>query len=186
MLSALSQAWDVVLIFTIPIGGGIPAGVVLGNSRGMGPLFLLFLYLVSDLILAALFEPLMMLSTYAGKRIEFMGRINSLLKKGTERAISRFGSQRNPFFLILISFGIDPMTGRAAALAAGHGFLSGWAIAIAGDLVYFTVIMASTLWLHDVLGDGQSTTLIIMVAMFLIPEIIRHLRKEKPSVDSPK
>jgi hypothetical protein len=40
------------------------------------------------------------------------------------------------------------MTGRAAAKAAGHGFLPGWAIAITGDMIYFVVLMASTLWLQ--------------------------------------
>ena len=53
------------------------------------------------------------------------------------------------------------MTGRAAATAAGR--VPGWAIAIAGDIFHFTVLMISTLWLNDVLGDERTTIFAMIV-----------------------
>lgn len=78
--------------------------------------------------------------------------------------------------LIGISFSVDPMTGRAVAKAAGHGFLSGWAIAICGDMFFFLVIMSSTLWLSHVLGDGTAAVIIVMLAMIFGPSIFRKIK----------
>jgi hypothetical protein len=68
------------------------------------------------------------------------------------------------------------MTGRAVTLANGHGFMSGWTLAIAGDMLYFALIMASTLWLNHILGDGTWTMLIILAGMFFLPGFIKKIR----------
>ena len=121
--------WGGVLtLFLIPVGGGIPAGVLLARARGIGWPAMELLYFISD---------------------------------------------------VLIAFGVDPMTGRTAAHAAGHGFLSGWTLAITGDMMYFTVIMVSTLWLNSVLGDGTKTMVIILIAMFAVPELIKRWRERR-------
>jgi hypothetical protein len=77
--------------------------------------------------------------------------------------------------------GIDPMTGRAAAAMAGHGFFSGWAIAITGDMIYFGVLMASTLWLDGVLGDSRLTILAVLALMFIIPAVFRRWQERRPT-----
>ena len=69
----------------------------------------------------------------------------------------------------MISFGVDPMTGRASAHAAGHGFITGWAIAIAGDMIYFAVIAVTTLKLNSYFKDPNTTMWIILAAMFSVP-----------------
>ena len=97
------------------------------------------------------------------------------MKKTTEH----YGTGLGPLALILVAFGVDPMTGRSAAAAAGHGFVAGWMIAIAGDMLYFGVLMVSTLWLHSVLGDGTWTTIIILVVMMVLPPFVRRLRSRK-------
>ncbi len=176
-VSSFKNAWDVFLLFTIPIGGGIPAGVVLAQSRGIGWMAMTVLYLVSDVLLAFLFEPLMMLVLLAAKRFHFLGRVQVAMKDATDKTIARYGAKPGPFMLILIAFGVDPMTGRAAALARGHGFLAGWAIAIIGDMLFFGVVMVSTIWLNNILGDGTWTAVIIMVLMMAVPAIVRRLRK---------
>jgi len=79
--------------------------------------------------------------------------------------------------LVLIAFGVDPMTGRAAAMAQGHHFVSGWAVAIAGDMIFFGVVMVSTIWLNNILGDGTWTAIIIMVLMLGLPPLIRRVKK---------
>jgi hypothetical protein len=135
------------------------------------------LYFISDVVLAVLFEPFMLFVAGAGKRYAFMARINEAFKRSMKKSTARYGIKPKPLSLIVIAFGIDPMTGRTAALAAGHGFISGWTLAILGDMLFFTVLMASTLWLNNILGDGTWTAVIIMVAMIVIPILFRKLRE---------
>jgi hypothetical protein len=176
MTPTLKNAWDVFLLFAVPIGGGIPAGVILAKSRGFEWQVMCGLYFLSDVALACVFEPLMKLFIYAGTRVDFIAHFNATMKKMTAHSVARFGINHGPFSLVMIAFGVDPMTGRAVAYAAGHGFFTGWAIAIAGDMIFFTIIMASTLWLNGILGDGTLTAIIIMVAMMVIPALIRRIR----------
>jgi hypothetical protein len=85
----------------------------------------------------------------------------------------------------MIAFGVDPMTGRATALAAGHGFLAGWAIAIAGDMLYFAVIALTTLKLNAYIKDPNTTMVIVLAAMFCLPILIRRLRSRRLPAQRP-
>ncbi len=173
MTTAWTQrAWGVLSLFLIPVGGGIPAGVLLARSRGIGWAATSALYFISDCILAVIFEPLLKLLILAGKRAPRLGRVVDRFRQSMRAAGARYGSAAGPVALILIAFGVDPMTGRSAAAAAGHGFFSGWALAITGDMLYFLMIMFSTLSLNSVLGDGTWTTVIMLAAMFAGPWLI--------------
>jgi hypothetical protein len=175
----MPKAWEVLLLFLIPIGGGIPAGVVLAAKHGFTWPFMILLYLVSDIILAFLFEPLLLLTKMAARRFELLARWMEGFKKSMDKTISKYGVNPSPFALVMISFGVDPMTGRTAALAAGHSFLSGWAIAIAGDMIFFLILMISTLCLNSILGDGTWTAIIITVGMMAIHFIIKRFRETR-------
>lgn len=173
----LSNAWDVLLLFLLPIGGGIPAGVVLAQKRGLAWPLMLFLYFISDLILACVFEPLLLLFIKASEHSPFLFRIRQAFARAMSKIIARYGINPGPLSLIMITTGTDPMTGRTIAMAAGHGFIVGWALTIAGDMLYFTLLMVSTLWLNHILGDGTVATIIIMVAMIAVPPLVRKMRK---------
>ena len=180
----LPGAWEVLVLFLIPVGGGIPAGVLLARTKGFDWQAMLALYFVSDVILACVFEPLMLLFIRAGRHSAFFARFNAALKMSTQKTILRYGVNLGPFALIMISFGVDPMTGRSVAFANGHRFISGWSLAIIGDMIFFSVLMVSTLWLNNILGDGTWTAIIITVAMIAVPALIRRVReqwKTKPS-----
>ena len=178
-----SSAWEVLTLFLIPIGGGIPAGVLLARSRGFEWPIMLILYFISDVILACLFEPFMLLVIAAGKRSAFITKVMETLKKSVKKSTAQYGSTLGPLSLIMVAFGVDPMTGRAAAVAAGHGFVSGWMLAIMGDMLYFAVLMVSTLWLSNILGDGTWTMVIILVAMMIVPMIVRRIRNKFQNPD---
>lgn len=173
---SLHKSWDVFLLFTIPIGGGIPAGVVLAQSKGIGWIAMSILYFFSDIVLAFVFEPIMMIFAKLAKHSKFLTNFIENMKMVTNKTIASYGPNPGPFLLVLIAFGVDPMTGRAAALAQGHNFISGWAVAIAGDMLFFWVVMASTIWLNSILGDGTWTAIIILILMFAIPPLIRKIR----------
>jgi hypothetical protein len=176
MENFISSAWSVFLLFTIPVGGGIPAGVLLARNKGIPWPGMLLLYFLSDLVLACVFEPIMRGLVLASKRSKILTQMGAALQQSISKTTSHYGSHLGPFALVLVAFGVDPMTGRIAAAAAGHGFISGWAIAITGDLFYFLLIMSSTLWLGGILGDEVQTTLIILILMMILPMLIKKIR----------
>lgn len=169
------NAWDVFLLFAIPVGGGIPAGVVKAQESGMSAVVMTTLYFLSDIVLALVFEPFMNLFGLACSRLPRLAKFRDTLKHVTNRSIAGYGASPGPILLVAISFGVDPMTGRAAALASGHSFLSGWAIAIAGDMLFFAVLAVSTICLNNYLGDGTAASIIILVAMILVPPLVRRI-----------
>ncbi len=176
--SLTMTGWGAVLmLFVIPVGGGIPAGVLLARSRGIGWPAMEFLYFVSDILLACTFEPIMRLMIAGARQVPALARVKDALKGFVRKTTSSYGTKGGPISLILISFGVDPMTGRAAAHAAGHGFFAGWALSITGDMMFFTVIMVSTLWLNSILGDGTKTMVIILLLMLFLPSLIKRVRE---------
>ena len=98
------------------------------------------------------------------------------LQIAMERVAAQYGGRAaGPFTLVMIAFGVDPMTGRAAALANGHGFVTGWAIAIAGDMLLLRrrgVHHAAAERLHR--KDPEATVLIVLAAMIVVPLVIRR------------
>ena len=54
---SVADMLSVLKLFLIPVGGGIPAGVMLAQAKGVAWPVTTLLYLVSDIILAFLFEP---------------------------------------------------------------------------------------------------------------------------------
>jgi hypothetical protein len=167
----------VLLLFLLPVGGGIPAGVLLAQAKGFGWPLAAGLYFASDVLLALAFEPILRLLMAFGGRVPFLVRLGAALKVAMARSAAPFGGTgAGPIALILVAFGVDPMTGRATALAAGHGFLSGWALAIAGDMLYYAVIAVTTLRLNTYIRNPNLTVMVVMGAMILLPMAVRRLR----------
>lgn len=172
-----SDMLAVLKLFLIPVGGGIPAGVLLAKARCLPWIATALTYLFSDIILALAFEPVLRGIAFICGRISFLQRFGTALKTATARNVEHFGGAgAGPVALLMISFGVDPMTGRASALAAGHGFLAGWAFAIAGDMLYFAVIAFTTLRLNAYISNPDATMVIVLLAMFCLPPLVRRIR----------
>lgn len=174
---SLSIVLPVLKLFIIPVGGGIPAGVMLASEKDLAWPITTVLYLVSDIVLALAFEPILrILAVFCGK-LPLFARFSAAMKTVSARSVSHFsGTGAGPIALIMIAFGVDPMTGRASALAAGHGFIAGWAFAIAGDMLYFAVIAITTLQLNSYFKDPNTTMLIVLGAMITVPVLVRRVR----------
>ncbi len=86
----------------------------------------------------------------------------------TERVIARQGTNPSVLKLVMVSFGIDPMTGRAAALAAAMD-LSGLADRHRRDMIFSSILMSSNVLAEQRAGDGTWAAVIVMAAMFGIP-----------------
>jgi hypothetical protein len=167
----------VLMLFLIPVGGGIPAGVLLAKQNGLAWPLVAFLYFVSDVILAFLFEPILRLLVEIGKRVEFIARVAAAMTATMHKTAALYGGvSAGPFTLIMIAFGVDPMTGRAAAMAAGHGFVAGWVIAITGDKMYYGVIAFTTLKLSGYFKDPNTTMLIVLGGMIVVPILVRRAK----------
>jgi hypothetical protein len=177
--TSISSMWEVFVLFAIPVGGGIPGGVLLAKSRNLGWPIMMILYFFSDVALAFVFEPLMLLVIAGAKRSPAVNRMRLAMRNYLDKTMSRYGAKLGPRALIMLSFGVDPMTGRAASVAAGHGFLIGWLLAITGDMIFFTLLMASTLWLNGILGDGTAATIIILVVMMIVPNLLRRFHERR-------
>jgi hypothetical protein len=174
-------AWGVFLLFLVPVGGGIPAGVLLASARGIPVPVMMALYLVSDVILACVFEPMLMGLRALGGLIPPLGRFGQRFIAAAQWSGMQAGSgATGPLRLVLVAFAVDPMTGRAAAAAAGHGFVPGWAIAITGDMFYFALLAYSTLGMHRLLGDERLTVGFMLLVMFVLPSLLRRWH-ERPA-----
>jgi hypothetical protein len=171
---------SVLLLFLIPVGGGIPAGVLLARDKGLVWPVVAGLYLVSDILLALAFEPVLRLLAWGVGKVTFLARLSARMKAAMARSREHLGGTgAGPISLVMISFGVDPMTGRASAMAAGHGFLMGWVFAIAGDMLYYAVIAVATLNLNQYIRDPDTTMWIVLAAMLVVPMIIRAFRKPR-------
>ncbi|MFN0072299.1 MAG: hypothetical protein ACKVVP_12520 [Chloroflexota bacterium] len=180
-----SGAFGAFLLFMFPVGGGIPFGVIMARDAGISPLVTFALYAVSDVLGAILTEPYVMFFRWLGRHVSWVGRIGQRISRATGAAGLTEPGKRGPLGIALLSFTVSMTTGRAAAAAAGHGPVTGWALAILGDLGYFLVLMTSTLWLSWLLGDERTTVGIVLVAMWVVPMIIRKIRARNAPVPAP-
>jgi hypothetical protein len=167
----------VLMLFLLPVGGGIPAGVLLARAQGLSWPVTASLYFVSDVLLALAFEPILRLLVAWSKRVPFLARFSVAMKVAMARSATHFGGTgAGPLMLVLIAFGVDPMTGRASALAAGHGFIAGWTIAIMGDMLYYAVIAITTLRLNTYFQNPTITMLVVLGGMLVVPMLVRQVR----------
>jgi len=173
-------ALGVFLVFATQIGAGIPLGVLMARNAGIPPVAMAGLYLASDVVLAVTMEPMLALLRWLGRRVEFLGRLGNRLSRFSGAAGLQGGGVRGPLGLILFSFSVSPTAGRAASEAAGHRFLSGWSLAIIGDMAYFGLVMASTLWVSSLFGDDRLTIGAVLLATWLVPMLLRRMRRSGP------
>lgn len=164
-------------LFAIPFGPGIPGGVLLAQKRGIGWLAQSVLYFFSDVLLACVFEPMLRLMARWAAKSPRMARFADAFRAQLQKTSAQYGHATGPLTLVLIAFGVDPMTGRTAAAAAGHGVVSGWALAITGDMFYFWLVAYSTVKLNKIFGGDPTTTIAFMLlAMMFLPGLLRKLK----------
>jgi hypothetical protein len=165
--------WGVLLLFCIPGGMGIPPGVLLGNHGGLGPIVMSVLYFASDIVLACVFEPLLVTLAALARRLPFLRRAGTALLAAITRTMPA-GSASAPLGIVLTAFGAGLPFGRALAAAAGFGLIGSWLFTIAGDVAYFGLGMASTLWFDNLLGDPRMAAVAGLAVLVVVPAMIRR------------
>ena len=78
----------VLMLFLLPVGGGIPAGVLLARAKGLAWPMTAGLYFVSDVVLAIAFEPVLRLFVAWGGKVPFLARLGASMKAATARSVA--------------------------------------------------------------------------------------------------
>jgi hypothetical protein len=177
-------ALGVFLVFATQIGAGIPIGVIMGRDAGLTALQLVALYLASDVVLALTCEPILVALRWLGKRVDWLASLGSRMSRISGATGLSDGRVKGPLGLIMFSFVFAPAPARAASEAAGHGPLSGWTLAIIGDMIYFGIIMASTLLVISIFGDSRMSIAPLMVGAWLLPMLVQRLRRQPSAVST--
>src|SRR4051812_24620061 len=132
--------WGAFLLFLVPIGGGIPLGVLMARDAIpsmftpfveeflspalvpwvmpiLAPLVMSIMYLVSDVVMAVTHEPMFIFLGWLASIVPVLGKIRDFMVRSTGRVGLRDSGKRGPLGLILFSFTVDPVSARGAAAA---------------------------------------------------------------------
>jgi len=173
----------VFLLFWAPVGPGIPAGVLLAHHLRVPPPITFGLYTLSDTLAAVLLNPFYNWLRTHGRRNPTIRRIGqrvlSFAMLGVRRPTPeevRDGRLAPALFRIAtVGFGVDIYT--AGALASGLPIprLPGWAAALAGDLLWFAVLLGSSIAAASFIDDDRVVSVVVIAVALLAPPILRRI-----------
>jgi hypothetical protein len=148
----------VLALFFAPVGPGVPAGVLLARHVPLTPAATLGLYALSDVIAAIVCHPLFILFRRHGRRVQpirWLGQhILSLAMIGVRApgeaevapALSRIAT---------VGFGVDVYIAGVLATGLPVPRFRGWAAAITGDLLWFGVLLGTSLAAASIADDDR-------------------------------
>jgi hypothetical protein len=73
-----------------------------------------------------------------------------------------------------VGFGVDVYTAGFVATGLGIPRVPGWASAIAGDLIWFGLLLGTSMAAASVVDDDRVIAVAMVVAMLVIPRIARR------------
>src|SRR5262245_41356224 len=136
-------------LFWAPVGPGIPAGVLLARHVPLGAASTFGLYALSDVLGACFLWPVFAFLRRHGRRVRpvrWLGRrILSLAMVGTGHARGDLRTAPALFRIATVGFGVDIYTAGALATALPVPRIPAWLSAIAGDLLWFACLLASSI-----------------------------------------
>jgi hypothetical protein len=165
----------VLLLFCVPMGVGVPPGVLLAKQAGLGPAMTTNLYLLSDVLMAFVFEPMLRLLAAVARRRRRLAHLRDAYGIALARVMPR-GNLAGPGGVVLTGFGMGLPFGRALAALAGYGLVMGWLLTIAGDSLYFLIGLVSTLWFGGMFGDQRMAALAGIAVMVVVAVAVHRLR----------
>lgn len=167
----------VLALFFAPVGPGVPAGVLLARHVPLTPVATFGLYAVSDVLAAIVCHPLFVLLRRYGRRVKSMRwlgqRILSLAMIGV-RAPRQAGVAPALSRIAMVGFGVDVYTAGMLATGLPVPALPGWVLAITGDLLWFALLLGTSLAAASIADDDRFIALVMIVAMIVIPWLARR------------
>jgi hypothetical protein len=167
----------VLALFFAPVGPGIPAGVLLARHVALSPATTFGLYALSDLLAAVVCHPLFVWLRRHGRRvrpIRWLGRRMLSLAMLGVRAPERAGVAPALSRIATVGFGVDVYTAGMLATGLPVPRLAGWASAIGGDLLWFAVLLATSVLAAGIVDDDRFIGIVMIAAMILIPRLTRR------------
>jgi hypothetical protein len=172
-------------LFWSPVGPGIPAGVLLARHIPLNPALTFTLYTMSDVFSAFVFGPLFALLRRHGRRVPIIRRVGRKLlsiattgvrvPRAADIDAGRGHTAPTLFRIATVGFGVDVYTAGALASGLPVPRVAGWASAIAGDLVWFALLLGASIGTAWFVDDDRVITLVVVLAMIVIPRIARRL-----------
>ena len=170
-------------LFWAPVGPGIPAGVLLAHHLRLAPTVTFGLYTLSDTLAAIVLTPVYGWLRTHGRRIPTVRKIAKRLLAvamiGIRRPTAeemRDGRRAPALFRIgTVGFGVDVYTAGALASALPVPRLHGWAAAITGDLLWFALLLGSSIAAAAVIDDDRWVALVVVAVTLIVPPIARRL-----------
>jgi len=169
----------VLMLFFAPIGPGIPAGVLLARHVPLHPALTFGLYALSDVLAAIVCHPIFVLLRRHGARVRpvrWLGRhVLALAMAGVRVPEPSSGAAPRLFRIGTVGFGVDVYT--AGMLVAGLRVprIPGWASAIAGDLVWFALLLATSFVAASIVDDDRVIAVAMVAAMLVIPRLAQRV-----------
>jgi hypothetical protein len=177
----------VMLVFALfwsPVGPGIPAGVLLARHVPLHPAVTFLLYTASDVLGAAVCHPLFSLLRRAAGRVRALRWIGErmlrfiMLGARVPRAheLGAEGAMAPALCRIAtVGFGVDVYSAGMVANGLRVPRLLGWASAIAGDLVWFALLLGTSVAAAAVVDDDRVVGGVVLLAMLVIPPLARRI-----------
>lgn len=170
-------------LFWAPVGPGIPAGVLLAHHLRMAPAVTFGIYALSDTLAVFILNPIYSWLRTHGRRIPLIRkagrRVLALAMFGTGRSTAgeiRDGRRAPALFRIgAVGFAVDIYTAGALATGLPIPRLSGWGAAIAGDLVWFALLLGLSIAAATVFDDERVVTVVVIAVTLIVPPIARRI-----------
>jgi len=171
-------------LFWAPVGPGIPAGVLLARHIPLNPAVTFGLYAASDVLAAFVCHPLFVGFKRLARHVPAVKRAGKAMLKfamlGTPKAHAeaRGVTASGPaalFRVATIGFGVDIYTAGAVATGLDVPRVLRWACAIAGDLVWFSILLVTSIVAASIADDDRVVGGVVLVAMLVVPSIARRL-----------
>lgn len=173
----------VFLLFWAPVGPGIPAGVLLARHVGVAPPVTLGLYVISDALAVLLLNPIYSWLRKHGRRNPTINKIGqrviaaAMIGTGTSKARAESGAVRPApalFRIATVGFGVDIYTAGILATGLNVPRVTGWAAAIAGDLVWFSVLLGSSMAAASMVDDERVIAVVVIAVTLIVPPLARR------------
>jgi len=170
-------------LFWSPVGPGIPAGVLLARHVPLNPIVTFGLYALSDVLAAVVCHPIFLWLRRHGRRIRpirWLGRrimsVAMLGVRAPEPMQPAEGRRLAPTLarIATLGFGVDVYTAGMVATGLPIPRVAGWASAIAGDLIWFAVLLATSIAAASVADDDRVIGLVVIAAMILLPQLAQR------------
>jgi hypothetical protein len=172
-------------LFWAPVGPGIPAGVLLARHVGLNPLITITLYALSDVLGACVCHPLFAglrrlarrvpALRWLGQRLMKVAMFGARMPTAEDLQVGVKGLAPALFRIGTVGFGLDVYHGGMLVAGLPVPRILGWGAAISGDLVWFALLLVTSIATAAVVDDDRVQFVVMLVAMFVLPYVAKRL-----------